>query len=277
VNRARLNVVAIAQQHANALEDSLHLRRSGPVSKTQDPMEPEPIACTDIFQTHGSDPPIGYADHGSIHVNDRARSVVTGASHANGLFEGERDPPMTFPASFALRERRRCRRRRAQPAQQMGLHRSSTSKPAKLRITSQTQPAMARMLAVPDQNCRDKSDKPTLVSIENDKGLKQETYRHGQGFRIGEIGLSVKAPTQPPTSELRIRFTSAAKAQNRGMPTRRPAIQTKQYRRIGIHQEFGENVVRRYDIGFFIKIRNGVESLAGSVPFRSILVPLTPT
>jgi hypothetical protein len=55
----------------------------------------------------------------------------TGASHANGLFEGERDPPMTFPASFALRERRRCRRRRAQPAQQMGLHRSSTSKPAK--------------------------------------------------------------------------------------------------------------------------------------------------
>ena len=201
----------------------------------------------------------------------------TGASHANGLFEGERDPPMTFPASFALRERRRCRRRRAQPAQQMGLHRSSTSKPAKLRITSQTQPAMARMLAVPDQNCRDKSDKPTLVSIENDKGLKQETYRHGQGFRIGEIGLSVKAPTQPPTSELRIRFTSAAKAQNRGMPTRRPAIQTKQYRRIGIHQEFRENVVRRYNIGFFIKIRNGVESLAGSVPFRSILVPLTPT
>jgi hypothetical protein len=49
------------------------------------------------------------------------------------------------------------------------------------------------MLAVPDQNRRDKSDKPTLVSIENDKGLKQETYRHGQGFRIGEIGLPVKA------------------------------------------------------------------------------------
>jgi hypothetical protein len=106
------------------------------------------------------------------------------------------------------------------------------------------------MLAVPDQNCRDKSDKPTLVSIENDKGLKQETYQHGQGLRIGEIGLPVKAPTQPPNGRAENTIYQCSKGTEQ-----RYAHKTASHSNKTIPAN-RDNVVRRYDIGFFIKIRN---------------------
>src|SRR4029453_4412655 len=76
---------AFLQQAADAIEDGVHLRRSGLVTQSQYRVETEFVAWREVLEGHVRHLPVGNADHSSIGSSDSRRTEAYVLDRAVGV------------------------------------------------------------------------------------------------------------------------------------------------------------------------------------------------